>query len=59
MLRMAKTTQWNPIDENTYQGLGLRLLTTDVDEYSLTQIARIEFAEVQSPTGEAAEVQGG
>lgn len=45
-VRMAKTTQWLQIDENTFRGLGLRLLTTDADEYALTQIARIDFAEV-------------
>ncbi len=46
-IRMAKTTEWQQLDESTYTGLGLRLLTTDVDEYPLTQVARLEFAEVQ------------
>lgn len=59
MIRMAKTTEWNQIDESTYRGLGVRVLTTDVDEYALTQIARIEFAEGESTESAAAEVQGG
>lgn len=44
-IRLAKTTEWTQVSDDTYRGLGLRLLTTDVDEFALTQIARIEFAE--------------
>ncbi len=44
-LRLAKTTQWRQVSEESYWGAGLRVLATDVDDFALTQIARIEFSE--------------
>lgn len=54
-IRMAKTTQWNQVGDETYWGVGLRVLTTDAEDYALTQIGRIEFAEaeVSADAGEA------
>ena len=45
LLRMAKTTNWKQVSDESYWGMGLRVLTTDVDDFALTQIARIEFSE--------------
>ena len=42
-IRMAWKTVWDETSPGVFVGRGLRVLTTDVDEYGLTQIAKIEF----------------
>lgn len=46
-IRLGWKTVWEEASPGTYVGLGQRVLATDVEEYSLTKIARIEF-EVES-----------
>ena len=40
---MARTTEWSSPSEDLYAGKGLRILSTDADEYPLTRIRRIVF----------------
>ncbi|XZE46781.1 type VI secretion system accessory protein TagJ [Pirellulaceae bacterium SH467] len=47
-VKLARTTQWTEVDENTYCGVGLRILATDQGEYALTDIARIEFQQPET-----------
>lgn len=42
-VKMGWKTTWNQVGEASYVGFGQRILTTDVDEYSLTSIQKIEF----------------
>ena len=42
-IRLARTTAWTEVDEDTYFGTGLRLLATDQGEYPMTDIAQITF----------------
>ncbi len=42
-LRLGWKTLWNQVGESTFIGLGQRLLVTDVDEYSLTTIQKLEI----------------
>jgi type VI secretion system protein ImpE len=44
-LRMARSTEWLPLDESTghYRGIGMRMLTTDVAEPSLAEIRTLAF----------------
>jgi type VI secretion system protein ImpE len=42
-LRLGWKTEWNNLGAETYVGLGQRILTTDVDEYPLTSIHKVEF----------------
>ncbi|MCC6510968.1 MAG: virulence protein SciE type [Pirellulaceae bacterium] len=44
-IRLARKTQWQETSPGVYAGLGLRMLTTDADEFGLTQIAKIDFIE--------------
>ncbi|MEI7461250.1 MAG: type VI secretion system accessory protein TagJ [Pirellula sp.] len=43
-VRMGWKTIWNPAGQDTFVGLGQRILATDVDEYPLTKIAKIELS---------------
>ena len=43
LIRLARKTEWIEASEDLHLGLGQRLLTTDVDEYPLMQIERIEL----------------
>jgi len=38
---LSRRTEWIELDEGTYQGLGQRLLVTDVDEYPLLNVREI------------------
>ena len=42
-VRLGWKTVWNELGQETYVGLGQRLLATDEDEYPLTKIHKIEF----------------
>jgi type VI secretion system protein ImpE len=42
-LRMGWKTVWNEVGSATYIGLGQRILTTDVDDFPLTTIHKIEL----------------
>ena len=46
-VRIGWKTIWDQVGEDTYIGYGQRLLTTDVDEYPLTQISKIELTHEQ------------
>ncbi len=43
LLRLSRRTEWEVIGEETYAGFGQRVLTTDLDEYSLGEISKIDF----------------
>ena len=43
-LRLARRTDWVPIHEETYAGLGQRILCTDAGEHPLMEIREIRFA---------------
>jgi len=42
-LRLARKTEWSELPEQTFTGLGQRLLTTDEAEYPLLQCRLIDF----------------
>lgn len=42
-LRLARKTEWRAVAEDTFFGLGQRILTTDADEHPLLQIASLTF----------------
>ncbi len=42
-VRLGWKTLWNQVGENSFIGLGQRILATDTDEYALTKIHKIEF----------------
>jgi type VI secretion system protein ImpE len=44
-IRLARKTEWDEVAPKTFHGRGQRMLTTDVDEYSLLNVRRIELAE--------------
>lgn len=47
-IRLGRKTEWNEVEENFYAGIGGRVLTTDANEFSLTQIAQIDFNSVEA-----------
>lgn len=42
-IRMARRTEWLPIAEGAYRGLGQRILATDIDEFPLLDIRQIQL----------------
>lgn len=42
-IRMARKTDWQTITDTTQLGLGQRLLATDVDDYALLDVRKIEL----------------
>lgn len=42
-LRLARMTDWQELAEGTCKGLGQRLLATDVEDYALMDVRKIEF----------------
>jgi type VI secretion system protein ImpE len=42
-LRLARKTEWQELGEETFIGLGQRLLATDAGEHSLLQCRLIDF----------------
>lgn len=42
-VRMAKTTEWTEVDEFTYHGMGVRVWSTDENEFPMTTMAMIAF----------------
>ena len=42
-IQLARTTQWKELADGVYQGLGVRMLTTDQDDYALLNIRKIAF----------------
>lgn len=43
LIRMARKTDWQTLSDTTQLGLGQRLLATDVEDYALLDIRRIEL----------------
>jgi type VI secretion system protein ImpE len=43
-LRLARKTEWQELPEQTFVGLGQRILATDEGEYPLLQCRVIDFA---------------
>lgn len=43
LIQLARKTEWQEISENSYTGLGQRMLTTDKDDYPLFDIREIKF----------------
>jgi type VI secretion system protein ImpE len=42
-IRSAHKTIWQELDSDFYQGLGQRMMATDVGEYPLMDLRRIDF----------------
>lgn len=42
-LQMARTTQWKELADGVYQGLGVRMFTTDQDDYPVVNIREVAF----------------
>jgi len=42
-MHLARKTEWQQVDNNTYYGLGQRIFTTDQDDYPLLDIRNIQF----------------
>jgi type VI secretion system protein ImpE len=48
-IQLARTTQWKELTDGVYQGLGVRMLTTDQDDYPVVNIREVTFnQEVES-----------
>ncbi len=43
LIRMAKTTSWISTGESTFQGLGQRMITTDINEYPVMDIRDVSI----------------
>ncbi len=43
-LKLARRTEWVPLSENAFRGLGQRVLTTDQEDFPLLDVARWERA---------------
>lgn len=43
LIRMARKTDWQPVNDTTQFGLGQRLLATDADDYALLDVRKIEL----------------
>ena len=43
-IQMSRKTEWMEYFEGSFRGIGQRLLTTDVDEYALMDVRKIEFS---------------
>ena len=43
LVQLARKTEWVEKQTGIYEGLGQRLLATDVDEFSLLDIRNIQF----------------
>ena len=47
-------TQWEAVADDVYEGLGQRVLATDVDEYSLLDVREIVLqSAAEEPSGSA------
>jgi type VI secretion system protein ImpE len=44
-IRLARLTEWRQSNEAVYEGIGQRILATDLGEYPILNVRRIEFAE--------------
>ncbi len=53
LICLARKTEWTPIGEERYAGLGQRVLVSDAGEHDLMTVRRIEFDDAPS-NGEAA-----
>jgi type VI secretion system protein ImpE len=42
-IQLARTTQWKELTDGVYQGLGVRMLTTDQDDYPVVNIREVTF----------------
>lgn len=51
-LRLARKTEWRELTEGVYAGLGQRMLTTDVGDYSLLDLRRLVFEPAAAPSQE-------
>ena len=49
-IRCAHKTIWQELDADLYQGLGQRMLATDVGEYSLMDLRQINFSTAEELT---------
>lgn len=52
-IRMARRTEWIEKAPSVFLGLGQRVLTTDVDDFSLMDVRRLEFAASAAEGGDA------
>ena len=42
-IQLSRRTEWSELDEDTYCGLGQKVMTTDADDYPLLEIREIVF----------------
>lgn len=52
MIKLSRKTEWNQHSEDTYTGLGQRLLTTDAGDYPILDVREIRF-DVETEAGTA------
>jgi type VI secretion system protein ImpE len=57
-LRLARMTQWQEITDGEFEGLGQRVLATDVDEYSLLEVREIVLNPTTEESPEPADTNG-
>lgn len=50
LVRLARKTEWTPVGEQVYHGLGLRVLATDGAEYPLFELRQLKFDEAPPAT---------
>lgn len=50
-IRMARKTDWQALSDTAQLGLGQRLLATDVDDYALLDVRRVELDTVEAEGG--------
>lgn len=56
LINLARKTEWTPIGEERFAGLGQRVLATDAGEYDLLTVRSVEFDELPAaPAGEDGE----
>jgi type VI secretion system protein ImpE len=49
LIRLARKTEWKPVGDEVFHGLGLRVLATDGAEYPLFELRQLKFDETQPP----------
>jgi type VI secretion system protein ImpE len=42
-VQLARTTQWQELADGVYQGLGVRMFTTDQDDYPLLDVREVKI----------------
>ena len=43
LIQLSKKTEWNQLQENVYEGIGQKMLTTDQNDYAIFDVRQISF----------------